>query len=43
MDEKNIPIYRERILFGLTRKRNEIKYILWINSIHLTESSCYIH
>ena len=43
MDEKNIPIYRERILFGLTRKLNEIKYILWINSIPLSESSCYIH
>ena len=40
---RNIPVYGARILFGPTRKPNDKTYILWIDSIHLTDSSCYIH
>ena len=42
MDKKNIPVHGSRILFGPICKPNDKKYILWIDSIRLTHSSCYI-
>ena len=43
MNKKNIPVYGARILFGTARKPNDKNYIIWTDSIHLTDSSCYIH
>ena len=43
MNKKNIPVYGARILFGPIRKPNDKNYIIWTDSIHLTDSSCYIH
>ena len=31
------------MLFDPKRKPDPSKYILWIGSVHLTESSCYLH
>ena len=48
VDEKrkisdNVPVYGARILLGPKRKPDPDKYILWTNSIHLTNTSCYLH
>ena len=40
---KRHQIYGAQILFGPTRETNDKKYILWKDSIHLTNSWCYIH
>ena len=40
---KITPLYGARILCGSKRKPDPSKYILWTNSIHLTDSSCYLH
>ena len=42
-DEDNVPLYGARMLFGPKRKQDINKYILWTDSIHLTDSSCYLH
>ena len=39
----NVPVYESRILLGPKRKPDPSKYILWTDSIHLTEISCYLH
>ena len=31
------------MLFGPKRKSDLSKYILWTASVHLTDSSCYLH
>ena len=31
------------MLFGPKRKPNPSKYILWTDSVHLTDSSCYLY
>ena len=31
------------MLFGPKRKPDLSKYILWTDSVHLTDSSCYLH
>ena len=43
LDKDNIPVYESRILLGPNRKPNLKKYILWIDSVQLIDSSCYIH
>ena len=43
LDKDNSPVYESRILLGPNRKPNLKKYILWTDSVHLTDSSCYIH
>ena len=43
MDTNNIPVYEARILLGPNWKPNTKKYILWKDSVHLSDSSCYIH
>ena len=43
LDDQNIPVYGTRILFGPKRKPNLNKYILWTDSVQLTDLSCYIH
>ena len=42
LDKDHIPVYGSRILLGPNRKPNLKKYIFWTDSIHLTDSSCYI-
>ena len=32
-----------RMLFGLKRKPGPSKYTIWTDSVHLTDSSCYLH
>ena len=39
----NVPIHRARILFRQKRIPDPNKYILWTDSIHLTDTSCYLH
>ena len=43
LDKNNVPVYGARILFGPTRKPDLKKYILWTDSIHLTDPSCFLH
>ena len=38
-----VPVYEARILLGPKRKPDPDKYILWTDSIHLTDTSCYLH
>ena len=42
-DVNNVPLYGARMLFGPKRKLDLSKYILWTDSVHLTDSSCYLH
>ena len=42
-DKNNVPIYGTRMLFDPKRKPDPNKYILWIDSVHLTDTSCYLH
>ena len=39
----DVPIYGSRLLFGSRRKPDYNKYILWKDSVHLTDPSCYLH
>ena len=41
-DKNDVPIYGVRMLFGPKRKLDSNKYILLIDSVHLTEPSCYL-
>ena len=43
LDTNNIPVYGARILLGPNRKSNIKLYILWTDSVHLSDPSCYIH
>ena len=42
-DKNNVPLYGTSMLFGPKRKPDLSKYILWTDSVHLTDSSCYLH
>ena len=42
-DENNFSLYGTRILFGPKRKHNPSKYILWTDSVHLTDCSCCLN
>ena len=42
-DENNVPLYGARIPFDPKRKLYSSKCILWTDSVHLTDSSCYLH
>ena len=41
-DKNNLPIYGARMLFGPKRKPDSNKYILWTDSVPLTDLSCYL-
>ena len=41
--KNNIPVYGTRILLEPNWKPNTKKYILWKDSAHLSNLSCYIH
>ena len=43
MDDSNIPVYGDRILLHPRRKPDLIKYVLWIDSVPLTDTSCFLH
>ena len=43
LDDENTPVYGSRMLFKSNRKPNLEKYMLWTDSVHLTDSSCFIH
>ena len=43
LDDQNLSVYGGRILSGPKRKPNLKKCILWTGSVHLIDSSCYIH
>ena len=43
LDKDDVPVYGARILLGPTRKPDLTKYILWTDSIHLTDPSCFLH
>ena len=41
LNDENIPVYGSRMIFKLNRKPNLAKYMLWTDSIHLSDSSCF--
>ena len=41
--DNNIHFYGSRILLDLNREPNLKKYIHWIDSVHLIDTSCFIH
>ena len=43
LNDDNILVYGSRMLFKPNRKPNLSKFMLWTDSIHLSDSSCYIH
>ena len=43
LDKDNIHVYGSRILLEPNLKPNLKKYILSTDSVHLIDSSCYIH
>ena len=43
LDEENIPVYGSRMILKLNLKPNLAKYMLWTDSVHLTDSSYFIH
>ena len=43
LDDNNIPVYCDRTLFSPKRKPDLAKYMLWSDSVHLTDPSCFIH
>ena len=43
LDRNNVPVYGPHILFSPKRKLNPKKYMLWSNSVHLTDSKYLIH
>ena len=43
MNDENIPVYGSRMLFKPNRKPDLKKYMLWSDSVHLNDSSCFIH
>ena len=42
LNDENIPLYGSRMLFKPNRKPNLAKCTLWTDSVHLTDSSCFI-
>ena len=43
LDDENIPVYSSRMLFKANRKPDLAKYMLWTDSMHLTDSFCFLH
>ena len=43
LDDENIPVYGSRMLFKPNHKPSLTKYMLWTESVHLTDSSYLIH
>ena len=43
LDDSNIPVYGVRMLFSPKRKADLTNYILWTDSIHLTDTSCFLY
>lgn len=43
LDEENIPLYGYRMIFKPNRKPNLAWYMLWTDSVHLTNPSFLIH
>ena len=43
LDSNNIPVYGARVLFSPKRKPNLKKYMLWSDSVTLTDSNYFIH
>ena len=41
-DKNDVHIYGSRMLFGPKRKLDSDKYILWRDSVFLTDHSCYL-
>ena len=37
LDEENVTMYGARMLFSPKRKPDQTKYMLWIDSVHLTD------
>ena len=42
-DKSGVPIYGARMLLGPKREPHSNKYILWTDSVHLTDPLCYLH
>ena len=43
LDDNNVPAYGARMLFSPKRKSNLKKYILWFDSVHLTDTKYFTH
>ena len=42
-DDNNVAVYGARMLFDPKPKLDPRKYILWTDSVHLTDISCYLY
>ena len=43
MNDDNVPVYGAKIQFKSSRKPDPIKYILWVDSVDLTDTDFLIH
>ena len=43
LDSDNVPVYGTRVLFLPKRKPDQKKYMLWSDSVTLTDSNYFIH
>ena len=43
MNDENIPVYGSRMLLNRIENHDLKKYMLWSDSVHLTDLSCFIH
>ena len=43
MNDDNVPVYEAKIQFKSSRKPDPIKYILWVDSVDLTDTDFLIH
>ena len=41
-DDSNIPVYGSRMVFSPRRKPDLTKYMLWTDSVHLADISCFL-
>ena len=43
LDDENFPMYGAHMLFSPKGKADQTNYILWTDSVHLTDLSCFLH
>ena len=43
LDDNNVPVYGARMLISSKRKPNLKTFMLWSDSVHLTDTKYFIH